>query len=109
LRDYDRNAILDFLNGKKDTGFFGINVHRSNPSGSSVNVDKWSAGCQVFENSEDFNHFLDLVEYSVSLYGNDSIYYTLVDNRSVNRSKKRNIAFFLITLLGITYFSKIIK
>jgi hypothetical protein len=109
LRDYDRNAILDFFNGKKASGFFGINIHRANPSGLSANVDKWSAGCQVFADSTDFNHFLNIVENSVDLYGNDSIYYVLVDNRSVNRAKKRNITFFLLTLLGINYFSKIIK
>jgi hypothetical protein len=28
LRDYDRNAILDFWNGKPETGMFGINIHR---------------------------------------------------------------------------------
>src|SRR5690349_21988428 len=28
LRDYDRNATLDFLNGKLDTGLFGINIHQ---------------------------------------------------------------------------------
>jgi hypothetical protein len=109
LRDYDRNATLDFLNGKKFSGFFGINIHRANPSGASANVDKWSAGCQVFADSNDFNNFLDLVDNSVDLYGNDSIYYVLVDNRSVSRAKKRNITFFFLTLLGIKYFSKIIR
>lgn len=109
LRDYNRNATLDFLNGKKYSGFFGINIHRANPSGKSANVDKWSAGCQVFADSNDFNHFLDLVDNSVDLYGNDSIYYVLVDNRSVSRAKKRNITFFFLTLLGINYFYKIIK
>ena len=28
FRDYDRNAILDFNNGKEQTGLFGINIQR---------------------------------------------------------------------------------
>lgn len=109
LRDYDRNAILDFNNGKEVTGYFGINIHRSNATGTSTNVDKWSAGCQVFANSNDFQHFLNLVEQSENKYGEQSIYYTLIDQRAINRGTKRNITFFLLLLFGINYFTKFIK
>ena len=27
MRDYDRNAVLDFANGQKQRGVFGINIH----------------------------------------------------------------------------------
>ena len=60
IRDYDRNAVLDFNNGKQETGNFGINIHRAGSKGTTINVDKWSAGCQVFENAEDFAKFLVL-------------------------------------------------
>lgn len=40
LRDYDRNAVLDFANGKEDKGMFGVNIHRSSATGSSKSVDK---------------------------------------------------------------------
>lgn len=109
LRDYDRNAILDFNNGKEATGFFGINIHRATSSGESSNVEKWSAGCQVFANSDDFKHFLNLVQDSVDKYGENSLYYTLIDQRAINRSTKRNITFFLLLLFGINYFTKFIK
>lgn len=109
LRDYDRNAILDFNNGKEATGFFGINIHRATATGTSTNVDKWSAGCQVFASSTDFKHFLNLVEQSVDKYGDQSLYYTLIDQRAINRATKRNISFFLILLFGINYFTKFIK
>lgn len=94
LRDYDRNAILDFNNGKEEKGLFGINIHRSNPKGTSINVDKWSAGCQVFENSDDFANFLTLADKHNNLYGNNFTY-TLVDERAYNRTVRRR------TVLGV--------
>lgn len=109
LRDYNRNAILDFNNGKETTGYYGINIHRSNPGGVSVDVEKWSAGCQVFASSIDFKQFLELVEQSVEKYGEQSVYYTLIDQRAINRSTKKNITFFLLLLFGINYFTKFIK
>ncbi|HOZ86804.1 MAG TPA: hypothetical protein PL029_03550, partial [Bacteroidia bacterium] len=60
LRDYDRNAVLDFYNGQKFTGMFGIDIHRANKVGVTKTVDRNSAGCQVFENAADFDVFLKL-------------------------------------------------
>jgi hypothetical protein len=48
IRDYDRDAQLDFNNGTRYTGFFGINIHRANSRGTTKTIDKYSAGCQVF-------------------------------------------------------------
>lgn len=104
IRDYDRNAILDFNNGKEDTGYFGINIHRATSSGTSTLVDKWSAGCQVFANSNDFADFLELVQKSVDKYGNDSLYYTLIDERATNRKVKRWTTYALIGL-GVLFLS----
>lgn len=97
IRDYDRNAILDFNNGKETTGLYGINIHRSSATGTSQNVDKWSAGCQVFENGQDFKNFIDLAEKHNSLYGNNFTY-TLVDERAYNRMLKRRGLYVAITL-----------
>lgn len=41
-----------------DTGLFGINIHRANPSVISTIIDKWSAGCQVLNNPIDFNFLI---------------------------------------------------
>jgi hypothetical protein len=41
-----------------DTGLFGINIHRANPSVISSIIDKWSAGCQVLNNPLDFNFLI---------------------------------------------------
>jgi hypothetical protein len=97
IRDYDRNAILDFNNGKETTGIYGINIHRSSATGTSQNVDKWSAGCQVFENGQDYKNFIDLAEKHNSLYGNNFTY-TLVDERAYNRMLKRRGLYVAITI-----------
>jgi len=86
IRDYDRNAILDFNNGREETGLFGINIHKAGRDSSDV--DKWSAGCQVFQKSDDFNTFMDLARKHSGLYGN-KFTYTLIDERAYNRKLKR--------------------
>jgi len=56
-RDNDRDSIAE-EQGKEDTGLFGINIHRANASAISQNIDKWSAGCQVLNNSKDFKELI---------------------------------------------------
>jgi len=92
IRDYDRNALLDFNNGRKNTGLFGINIHRANASGKTKSIDKYSAGCQVFENAADFARFLALCEKHRSLYGN-AFTYSLIDFRAVKRQTLRWTAY----------------
>lgn len=94
IRDYDRNALLDFNNGKEDTGLFGINIHRANAVGTTKTIDKYSAGCQVFENADDFAKFLELAEKHNTMYGNNFTY-TLVDERALNRAMKRKLVYLL--------------
>ncbi|MBI3518053.1 MAG: hypothetical protein HY062_01680 [Bacteroidetes bacterium] len=91
IRDYDRDAILDFNNGNKTTGYYGINVHRANRTGTTKTIDKNSAGCQVFENADDFAHFLELCSKHRSLYGN-VFTYSLIDFRAVRRQNARYVA-----------------
>ncbi|MGQ0829340.1 MAG: hypothetical protein ACT4ON_13210 [Bacteroidota bacterium] len=91
LRDYDRDAKLDFLNGNKSTGFFGINIHRASSKGKTKLVDKYSAGCQVFENAKAFDEFLLLCKRHHKLYGN-KFTYSLIDFRAVKRETFRRIA-----------------
>lgn len=86
IRDVDRNDVLGFKGGKEYSGFFGINIHRASKSGTTSSVDKWSAGCQVFADASDFADFMSRVKYSVSLYGNSSLYYHLVDNTTFSRT-----------------------
>ncbi len=84
IRDYDRDALLDFYNGEKQTGNFGINIHRAESTGTTKQINKYSAGCQVFQNAHDFEQFMVLCEQHRKLYGN-SFTYALVDFRSMRR------------------------
>jgi hypothetical protein len=84
IRDYDRDALLDFYNGEKQTGNFGINIHRAESTGTTKQINKYSAGCQVFQNAHDFEQFMTLCEQHRKLYGN-SFTYALVDFRSMRR------------------------
>lgn len=84
IRDYDRDAVLDFNNGKRQRGLFGINIHRAEGIGSTKFINKYSAGCQVFQNVQDFDEFMQLCEKQSSLYGSQFTY-TLVDFRAMHR------------------------
>jgi len=57
FRDKNKDHIAEET-AVTDTGLFGINIHRANPKGVSKYIDKWSAGCQVLNNSE---HFAELL------------------------------------------------
>lgn len=101
IRDYDRNAKLDFFNGTKDTGLFGINIHRALVKGTTKFIDKFSAGCQVFQNAEEFNSFMQMCDKHSSLYGN-RFTYTLLDFRAMRRESLKRIVVGTLTLgLGL--------
>ena len=105
IRDYDRNDVLDFNNGKEETGMFGINIHRASLVGTTKFIDKYSAGCQVFSNIDDFNKFMEMAYKQKDLYGN-KFTYTLIDERTYNKRKRRKI--IVISLIGIVLIGGII-
>lgn len=112
-RDYNRDDILDFNKGKEHTGLFGINIHKAGKS--TENVEKYSAGCQVFKNESDFNDFMELVNKDRTANGNNFTY-TLIDEREYTRKVKRIgvyiLSGLLITLAGYytyRYFTNPIK
>jgi hypothetical protein len=111
-RDYDRNAILDFNNGREETGIFYINIHRANSTGTTKTIDRYSAGCQVFANADDFAYFLQLAEASKDRYGN-KFTYTLIDERAYNRRQKRYWLYAVVSTVavigGYITYSKYIK
>lgn len=99
MRDYNRDALLDFYNGRPDSGMFGINIHRARKTGTTYTVDNHSAGCQVFKYAKEFNFFMKLCEKHRKLYGN-VFTYTLIDRRMEFRTALRRAAIGL-TALGI--------
>lgn len=70
-KDKEHNLDCDTI----DTGFFGINIHKAGVI--SKLVDGWSAGCQVFQKSDDFVGFMKLCKMHSKRHGN-KFTYTLI-------------------------------
>lgn len=77
IRDFNRDSVLDYASGKEQTGIFGINIHRATAQGESTFVNKWSAGCQVFARSAEYDEFMKLCRNAVAEWGN-GFTYTLI-------------------------------
>lgn len=88
IRDYDRDSELDFWNGTEMAGWYGINIHRARATGTTREVQRYSAGCQVFANAEEFEVFMDLCREHRRRYGN-VFTYTLLDQRALRRTRRR--------------------
>lgn len=84
IRDADKNGELNFK-GKEDTGYFGINIHRAKEEGTVKYIDKYSAGCQVFANGDDFAMFMQMCEKHRMLYGNN-FSYTLINQEHIPKA-----------------------
>ena len=83
-RDDNRDNNYDLNESKTDTGLFGINIHRatSRKGGKSTRVDKWSAGCQVIADNDDWHEFLDICQAAREIHGN-TFSYTLIESNDV--------------------------
>ncbi len=89
LRDNDKNTELDTEvtpQAELQQGYFGINCHRANSKTTSTQVDKWSAGCQVLANPNDFDEFINLCDQSAAKYG-PYFTYTLLNQSDIKASK----------------------
>jgi hypothetical protein len=80
-RDNDLDSVLEMKESSVVSGYFGCNVHKAGSDSSQVN--KWSAGCQVFARSEDFegpNGLMELVQKQIEHHPTwTKITYTLMD------------------------------
>jgi hypothetical protein len=85
-RDNSKDEIIDYnnINTMVDEGYFGINIHRSNPYDQSYAINKWSAGCQVFKKVDDYKEFMKLCNNSAKIYGN-SFTYTLIEEKDLRK------------------------
>ena len=81
-RDRNKDFILDKDPNNVSEGYFGINIHRANANRESTQVDRWSAGCQVFACPNAFSDFMSIVEKSSEFYGN-SFTYTLLNEEDL--------------------------
>lgn len=93
IRDYDKDAVLDFDSAREETGIFGINCHRANENGKSVQVDGWSLGCQVLQNRQianpdnqmvrvfEFDYFMHLCQNKVDAGNGTGFSYSLINSK----------------------------
>lgn len=81
-RDGNKDDIYDMQPETINNGLFGINIHRSNQGFTRDTVDMYSAGCQVFNDYNDFNKFMATCEEQRKRYGN-SFTYTLIDEKDL--------------------------
>lgn len=103
FRDYNRDAILDFNNGRLDEGSdFGINLHRASLTGKNYTIGKYSAGCQVWQKPDEFNAALEFGKKHKERYGNQFTY-TLFDERADFR-RRLKYGSFLAVSVGFGFF-----
>ena len=82
-RDDNHDEVVDY-EGSESSGYFGINIHASSSSPYRKNrvanrVGVWSAGCQVFQDTQHFREFMKICNKQRSERGWDSFTYTLMD------------------------------
>lgn len=87
VRDNNKDEILDFDLYRKGLGKIEesnakTNIHRASKWSAIRLIERYSAGCQVFQNPNDFEEFIDLCDKSRLLYGN-SFTYTLIEERDL--------------------------
>jgi hypothetical protein len=104
IRDNDRNKIINFL-APTTTGYYGINIHRATLGKENVvYIEADSAGCQTFQNINEFNDMMKLARKSRDLYGN-KFTYTLIDQKEVYT----NYTLVATLIIGITLYIKYTK
>jgi len=76
-RDKNLDEAYDFNEENVAEGYYGINIHRA--GANSTQIDKWSAGCQVFAKRKNFDFFMDIMYNAKAAWGN-SFTYTLINS-----------------------------
>ena len=80
-RDNNYDDKMDIIEGTEDTGIFKINIHKGPKFGNDKTKNsKFSAGCQVFSNEQDFNDFLDICKNAREEFGNIFTYTLLKES-----------------------------
>ena len=83
-RDANLDGKYDLIEESVREELIGINIHRatSRAGGKSSRVDKWSAGCQVIADNDDWHEFLDICQAAREIHGN-SFSYTLIESKDI--------------------------
>ncbi|RMF55871.1 MAG: hypothetical protein D6748_14575 [Calditrichaeota bacterium] len=80
VRDPNRDNFLDLDSGREEIGLFGINIHRASAHHESLEVNRWSAGCQVLCDPNQYAFFIKLCRQGQKAFGN-SFTYTLLNEK----------------------------
>lgn len=78
FRDKNRDDKYDMDPSTIETGEFHINIHRSDKSRKLPRVNKWSAGCQVFNDPKEYKEFLSVCKKAWLKHGKKPLMYTLL-------------------------------
>jgi len=83
-RDANLDGQYDLIEESVREELIGINIHRatSRTGGKSSRIDKWSAGCQVIADNDDWHEFLDVCQSAREIHGN-SFSYTLLESKDI--------------------------
>ena len=82
-RDNNKDGKYDMIEENVQEGIFGINIHKAGKFvNGSTQIDKWSAGCQVFSKESDFNEFMEICRKARDVWGN-SFTYTLIESNDI--------------------------
>lgn len=79
-RDNNKNDIIDTVGMIEETGFYGVNIHHASAYRPSVEVGRWSAGCQVLQDPDHFAFLMRLCDRAVGKFAN-SFTYTLLEEK----------------------------
>jgi len=84
-RDNNRDGKYDLIEENVDEGLFGINIHRATgrSGGKSIRIDKWSAGCQVIADNDNWHELLEICQTAREIWGN-SFTYTLIESKDIS-------------------------
>jgi hypothetical protein len=83
-RDKNMDDEYDLIEENVHEGVYGINIHKAGSwKSGSVQVDKWSAGCQVFSKEDDFYDFMNVMYKARDRWGN-SFSYTLINSNDIS-------------------------
>lgn len=84
VRDKNRDSKVDHSLYSNPANIFEANlktnIHRASANSILKYVEKYSAGCQVFQDPAAFNTFIALCDKAAGLYGN-SFTYTLLEEK----------------------------
>ena len=82
-RDNNKDDLIDIDEAKAFEAVLKTNIHRAYPNKISEFVGKYSAGCQVIKDPDDFKKFIHLVKTAIDWDMPNSFTYTLLNERDL--------------------------